>query len=350
MAKQVRIRLTIGHGPKNKPIIKNFYGKTKKECSEKIKAYHLSMANQNDIEETLFQIWADKWLNVYKEGSVSDTTYYSYKLCIDHLNKYFEDCFVHTIRAVDIQEFFNEKSHLSQSMINKLKITLNSIFQTAIENELAIKNPMTNLGQPKGQTTAKKRTFTVDEYKKVIAFAKQHKEGLGPYIILKTGLRKGELMGINPERDIDFENKRLSVSHVVTDVNGTPILKDTGKSKNALRTIPFDDDFYSFLKDDPRLNKNDHLFKTKYKKLMGPRSWARHHYSVFLSDLKAKHPEIPQLAPHELRHTYGTLLYKAGTDVFTLQKLLGHASIETTTKIYVHDDITDVEKNIKRPE
>jgi integrase len=114
-------------------------------------------------------------------------------------------------------------------------------------------------------------------------------------------------------------------------------------------SIPFDNDFYEFLKDDPRLNKDDHLFKTKYKKLMGPRSWARHHYSFFMADLKLKHPEIPQLAPHELRHTYGTLLYKAGTDVFTLQKLLGHASIETTTKIYVHDDITDVENNIKRP-
>lgn len=43
----------------------------------------------------------------------------------------------------------------------------------------------------------------------------------------------------------------------------------------------------------------------------------------------------------------GTILYKNGTDVFTLQKLLGHASIETTTKIYVHDDIDDLEKNIK---
>ncbi|WP_026393522.1 tyrosine-type recombinase/integrase [Acetobacterium malicum] len=117
-----------------------------------------------------------------------------------------------------------------------------------------------------------------------------------------------------------------------------------------MRIIPFDDDFCEYLKDNPRIKRDNHLFKTKYKKLMGLRSWARHHYSIFLSDLKAKHPEIPQLAPHELRHTYGTLLYKAGTDVFTLQKLLGHASIETTTKIYVHDDISDVEKNIKRPE
>ncbi|MBK5244915.1 MAG: tyrosine-type recombinase/integrase [Eubacteriaceae bacterium] len=48
-----------------------------------------------------------------------------------------------------------------------------------------------------------------------------------------------------------------------------------------------------------------------------------------------------------IRHTYGTLLYKSGTDIFTLQKLLGHASIETTTKIYLHDDIEDLEKNIR---
>ena len=35
-----------------------------------------------------------------------------------------------------------------------------------------------------------------------------------------------------------------------------------------------------------------------------------------------------------LRHTYATMLYNSGVDVLTASKLLGHADIETTLKIY----------------
>jgi len=42
------------------------------------------------------------------------------------------------------------------------------------------------------------------------------------------------------------------------------------------------------------------------------------------------------LTPHVLRHGYATMLYDAGVDAFTAQKLLGHAHIETTLAVYTH--------------
>lgn len=48
---------------------------------------------------------------------------------------------------------------------------------------------------------------------------------------------------------------------------------------------------------------------------------------------------LPFLTLHELRHTYGTVLREKGVDIYSISKLLGHASIEVTAKIYVHNDL-----------
>ena len=49
-----------------------------------------------------------------------------------------------------------------------------------------------------------------------------------------------------------------------------------------------------------------------------------------------KRAGLPRVSPHQLRHTYCTLLFASGVDLKTVQYLMGHVNPGTTLKVYTH--------------
>ncbi len=70
------------------------------------------------------------------------------------------------------------------------------------------------------------------------------------------------------------------------------------------------------------------------------------HYKKFMTEM-SHILKIPYLTPHELRHTFGSVLYERGVDIYTISKVMGHADISITAKVYVHSTAESLRKGLK---
>ena len=125
------------------------------------------------------------------------------------------------------------------------------------------------------------------------------------------------------------------------------VMEKTGlKNKFRRRTIPITDDaLWQRLQQTPRtvtIGKNtiltEEIIHSPEGKPYQPNNWENRVYRRFMRDLRAVHPEIPMLSPHELRHTRATLWIAQGMDPYMAARLLGHSDLKMLTKIYDHTD------------
>lgn len=340
-----RKTITVGRDINGKPIRKDFYARTKHELNEKIDAYKRREAGGAEtVSKVTFSDWALSWLESYKEGQVEESTYKQYKYNTHKIIEYFGDALLINIREADIMKFFKANNYHATGYLKRLHTVLKQIFDKAVANDLIRKNPMANLKKPSGNGNDKeKKAYTYDEYRKAVEFAKTHPDGLGAFIMLKTGVRISELLGLKGS-DIDFEKGLIHVRRTST-AEG---LKKRGKTRTSIRSIPIDDECKSFL--NAHLNCHSKNFLFLYEgDVFKPTIYRRKVFDPFQDDLLKEHPEMPRMTPHEYRHSFGTLLYQSGTEILTLSRIMGHADVLITQKTYVHDTLDDVISNVKFP-
>jgi integrase len=352
------VKITLGRNMDGKLERKSLFSpKSKQDARTKAEQFKLNcQMGQFSNENVSFAAFANKWLENSKETSVRANTYaYTYKNCIkNHLIPYFGRFAMASIHKADIQKFLNGKIDMSDSMLHKLRLTLNSIFEDACDNDILYKNPCKHVKVPFSEKAEKTITpYTAVQAQTVIKYAKLHSFGISIMILLKCGLRRSELLGLG-WKDIDFQNNLIHIRKAVTETNGI-ILCSEPKSKTSIRTLPMDSELKGVLEKIPQTVirykgrgksripltvKNKYVISDYNGNAMQPSNWEARIYKKFMASFHTEHPDIPILKPHGLRHTYGSRLYNNGhgLDIYTIQKLMGHSSIEVTTRIYVRHD------------
>lgn len=338
----VEVKKTIGKTVDGKLIRKSFYGTTKKQALEKADNYLLKVKTYDGLQQIPFPQVAEQWLSAYKENTVRTITYErSYRAPFQkHILPYFRSANLSDIKQKDVQSFLNSKSTYSYSSLQKLRTILSGIFEYAIANDYCHKNPVkgTQLSRKSTDRTGEKKAYTYQQALEVISLAQNIKNGTDIIVLLKTGLRRSELLALQ-WKNVDMEKRIIHVRESVSET-GSGLEIHPCKSEKSIRDIPFDDELHAIFS---KMQRSGFVIEGQNGKNMSPHNWSYKRYAVANQKIQKEAEmtgiSLPLLNPHEMRHTFGSILYERGADIVTISKLMGHSSIEITVKLYVHDSL-----------
>lgn len=144
-------------------------------------------------------------------------------------------------------------------------------------------------------------------------------------LIAKTGLRLSEALALTPA-DFNFSRQSISVSKT-WDYKGEGGFLPT-KNQSSIRKVQIDwqtvIQFSQLIKDLPA---NQPIF-VKGKVYNSTVNGVLERY--------CKKAEVPVISIHGLRHTHASLLLFAGVSIASVARRLGHSSMNTTQKTYLH--------------
>ena len=260
---------------------------------------------------------------------------------------YFSGKAIQTICGTDIQKYLIflrttyksvQGKPLSPKTIRHHYCTLANIFSFAMKQEFILKNPMDKVDCPKLQKK-KVDALNTDQAKVFFCLLEDCPMDFRCMLnlLITTGIRRGELMGLQ-WNDIDFDNYIISVNRNVTYTPATGVVVSTPKTECSLRQIPLMPSVAVLLKeyrDCSQWHKHDYLFPKD-----GNPTLARDPNSVTRRVKRfMKNHELPDMSPHDLRHTCATLLLSNGADIKSVSEILGHTDASTTLNFYVRSDL-----------
>ena len=289
------------------------------------------IVTSKNTKETLFYDYYRQWISVYKEGAIRKVTLDKYYMTQRWIEKLASDLKLCDLDRVNYQKLLNDYAlvHERQTTMD-FHHQLKGAILDAVDEGLVERDP-TRKAIIKGRAPKDKKIKYLNQFElhSLLASLKLGNKINWDWFILlvaKTGMRFSEALALTP-KDFDFAHQKLSI-------NKTWNYKDGGgfsptKNKSSVRKIQIDwqtvIQFSELVKgldeDKPIFVHTDKIYNSTINSVLSTR---------------CKRAGVPEISIHGLRHTHASLLLFAGVSIASVARRLGHASMTTTQKTYLH--------------
>ena len=279
--------------------------------------------------EYIISAWLDEWLKTYKQCSVKKKTYEIYQFVTSLIKKCPEaSLLLRSITEIDLQNILNQlfKKEYSKSTIFKARNTLRQSFSVAQRLHFIVDNPSEFLILPDAPTK-KIYPLTSDEQASVENACRQDKLGHLFIFLLRTGLRRSELINLKWE-DYNPVTQEISITKSKTDA--------------GVRYVALLTEAQKIIDNQPHINK--YIFNctrsTPVTVYVLKRLYQR---------LRVKTGNM-LLTNHVCRHTFVTRLCEKGVSAKSIAQIIGHAKTDYVMDIYAMIEKKQLRRDIYKLE
>ncbi|MER7844183.1 tyrosine-type recombinase/integrase [Kitasatospora sp. NPDC096077] len=229
--------------------------------------------------------------------------------------------------------------------LSPLTVTyVHSVLKSALEHAVREDELPRNVARNIKTGTARPRRFeplTVAEARRFLASAEGHRLQALFELALRTGLRKGELLGLRWE-DLDLDTGTASIRRTLQRTRTGGLTSLPTKTISSERRIAVPTECVHSLK--------RHRERQDRERIAARHAWKGSGYVFSTPDGSAIDPSnltrlftalcrtarLRRIRFHDLRHTAATLLLEQGVELVVIKELPGHAHIGITATVYAH--------------
>ncbi len=281
-----------------------------------------------------------------KKLQLAATTYRGYERNVQlHVLPALGKVAIRRLRYQQIEALYERLLHpvagraLAPKTVYEIHLVISGALADALRRGLVTRNVAVVARAPKQRSLQRNVgvSLTEDELRLLMRTAAGHRLFPLYWLAATTGMRRNELLGLKWP-DIDFANKRLHLNRGLVAI-GYEVHETPGKTKTSRRPISLDDTTLAVL-------AGWRAFQTAEFAAVGipnEEKWVFtdgdgktiHPHAVYEAFVRIVHNAgVPTIRFHDLRHTHGSLLIRAGVPVKVISERLGHAHIAFTMQTY----------------
>lgn len=284
-----------------------------------------------EIKDTdLFSDYYEKWVIVYKQGAIRKVTMNKYTMTHSWVCKLVPALRICELNRITYQQILNDyaQCHERQTTMD-FHHQLKGAILDAVDDGLLSRDP-TRKAIIKGVTPKPKKIKYLNQFElhTLIANLELKNNVSWDWFILlvaKTGMRFSEALALTP-KDFDFSHQSISITKTWDYKDNTGFLPT--KNKSSVRKVQIDwQTVIQFSELVKNLPQDKPIFVEKKV------------YNSTVNNILCRHCKknnIPEISIHGLRHTHASILLFAGVSIASVARRLGHSSMTTTQKTYLH--------------